>query len=58
MDRSAFFAPGEILVDGPTIGGFVQAGRKYRQFGFDFAFVSSGDGSIQSLLLRLDSGEH
>jgi hypothetical protein len=58
MDRSAFLATGEILVDDSTIGGFVQAGRKYRQFGVDFAFVSSGDGSIQSLLLRFDTGEH
>jgi hypothetical protein len=58
MDRSAFPATCEILVDDATIGGFVQAGRKYRQFGFDFAFVSSGDGSIQSLMLRFDSGEH
>jgi hypothetical protein len=58
MDRSTFPATCEIVVDDATIGGFVQAGRKYRQFGFDFAFVSSGDGSIQSLLLRFDSGEH
>jgi hypothetical protein len=58
MDRAAFLAAGEILVDGSTLGGLVQVGRKYRQFGFDFGFVSSGDSSIQSLLLRFDSGEH
>jgi hypothetical protein len=58
MDRSAFLASGEILVDGSALGGFVHARRKYRQFGFDFAFVSSGDDSIQSLLLRFDSGEY
>ena len=58
MDRSAFLATGEILVNDSTLGGLVEVGRKHSQFGFDFARISSGDGSIQFLLLRLDSGEH
>ena len=58
MDRSAFLATGEILVNNSTLGGLVEMGRKHSQFGFDFALISSGDGSIQFLLLRLDSGEN
>ncbi len=57
MGHAALLATCEILVNDSTFGGLVEPGRKHSQFGFDFALISSGDGSIQFLLLRFDSGE-
>jgi hypothetical protein len=58
MDRTALPTACEILVDDATLSGFVQAGRKYCEFRFDFALISRGNRSIQILMLRFDSGEH
>ena len=58
MGRAALFATRKILVEDSTFSGLIEAGGKHSQLGFDFALLSSGDGSIQFLLLRFDSGDN
>ena len=58
MGRAALAATRVILVNDATLRCLVESGRKYSQFGFDFALISPGNRRIQLFLLRFNSGEH